>query len=147
MTAVPAMFEDVEWNGLLCSSTRPFHAVEAPRVLIVEDDRDVHRGWRVFLGHQGYEVLSAYDGAEGLAMIEGYEPAVVLLDLGLGGMHGMKVLHEARMRALAARIVVVTATATPDVERAARALGACAVVGKPTPPRRLVELIEGLLAG
>lgn len=147
MTAIPVLIDDLEVNGLICSSVRPWRATSAPRVLIVEDDRDVQEGWRVFLRHQGYDVLSADDGATGLALVENEEPDIVLLDLGLPGMNGLKFLHEVRMRGLPAKVVVVTAMSSPEVDRRAFSHGAGAVVGKPTTPHRLVSVIEHLLDG
>ncbi|MCK5942739.1 MAG: response regulator [Planctomycetes bacterium] len=122
-------------------------AVVAPGVLIVEDDPDVQTGWSIVLGHQGYDVTATDDGAQGLALIEEQEPDVVVLDLGLPGMHGQKVLHEIRMRGLATKVVVVTASFCPEVEMRSCRNGAHAVLAKPASPAVLVDVIERLLRG
>ncbi|MCA8974592.1 MAG: response regulator [Planctomycetes bacterium] len=138
---------ELEVNDLFFTSELPWRAVSTPRVLIVEDDADVQQGWSVFLRHQGYDVEVKCDGASGLAALESQEHDVVLLDLGLPGMHGLKVLHEIRMRGVATHIVVVTASSSPDTDRRATRAGAELVLAKPVSPHRLVAVIEGLLAG
>ena len=122
-------------------------APSAPEVLIVEDDDDLQEGWSVFLRHRGYGVQTAGDGCTGLQALERDEPDVVLLDLGLPGMHGFKVLHEVRMRRHDARIVVVTAQSSPEADAKARRLGAAAVLCKPVDPRALCATIEDVLDG
>ncbi|MFN3243609.1 MAG: response regulator [Planctomycetota bacterium] len=69
----------------------------------------------------------------------------MLLDLGLPGMHGFKVLHEVRMRQQHARILVVTAESSPEADARARRLGAAAVLCKPVDPRALCATIQDLL--
>jgi DNA-binding response OmpR family regulator len=120
-------------------------APSAPNVLIVEDDHDLQEGWSVFLRHRGYGVQTALDGCTGLKAIEQDEPDIVLLDLGLPGMHGFKVLHEVRMRRQDARILVVTAESSPEADARARRLGAAAVLCKPVDPRALCATIQDLL--
>lgn len=136
---------EMEVNELFLSSVLPWRSVTAPRVLIIEDDPDVHLGWSVFLGHQGYQVFSADEGNAGLQAIEEHEPDIVLLDLGLPGMHGFKVLHEIRMRSLPVQVVVVSADASLSLEDKASRLGALSVLQKPIAPQSLVSVIEDLM--
>ncbi|MEM7203319.1 MAG: response regulator [Planctomycetota bacterium] len=118
---------------------------DSPRILIVEDDPDCQEGWSVWLRHQGFEVLSATDGAVGLATMEAEAPDVALLDLGLPGMHGLKVLHEMRMRGLRTPAVVITASPESRTYLRAKSMGAAAVLAKPVSLQRLASIIEELL--
>lgn len=43
--------------------------MEANRILVVEDDRDIREGIEIYLRNQGYVVFQAGDGVEGLEII------------------------------------------------------------------------------
>ena len=64
----------------------------APRVLLVEDDRFLRRACEASLGQQGFAVTSAVDGEEGLRMASTGQFDVVLLDLLMPKLPGIKVL-------------------------------------------------------
>jgi two-component system KDP operon response regulator KdpE len=68
----------------------------SPRVLIVDDEPQIHRFLRAALEAAGYEPLRAETGAEGLREIARAAPAAVVLDLGLPDMDGKQVLQRAR---------------------------------------------------
>jgi len=147
MSAIPTPVSEIEVDELYYTSELPWHATMSPRVLIVEDDPDLLRGLRVFLDHQGYDTRAVSNGADGLSVLEREEPDLVVLDLGLPGMHGFKVLHEIRMRNLDTHVIVLTASASPEVERRAYQQGASCVFAKPMRPQDLTAVIERLLAG
>jgi DNA-binding response OmpR family regulator len=68
-----------------------------PRVLVVEDDREIAEVLQRSLRIEGYEVRCARDGKGALADARGFSPDLVILDLGLpGGMDGMDVAKELR---------------------------------------------------
>ena len=137
MSQTLTVASDLEVDQLVFSSDKPWYSVDAPKVLIIEDDRDVHQGWSVFLRHQGYEVLSAHNGVDGLDAIIANEPDIVLL--------GSKVLHEIRMRRLPVHVVVVTASDSPATGARATQRGASLVMNKPVSPHELVSVIGRIL--
>jgi len=51
------------------------------KVLIIDDDRDLHRSLGWFLEQEGFEVCSAYDADEGLERIKSEAPDVAILDV------------------------------------------------------------------
>ena len=114
-------------------------------VLVVEDDEDCGLGLAIWLEQLGHAVTTIRDGAEAIRWIEDHEPALALMDLGLPGMHGLKLLHEIRMRGLATKVVVVTATAGHGIAAQAKALGAVEVLRKPLERTHLLAAIEDLL--
>lgn len=123
----------------------PWRTPGTPNVLIIEDDQDLQEGWSVFLRHHGYDVSASLDGSTGLEAIEQTVPDVVLLDLGLPGMHGFKVLHEVRMRGHDVKVIVVTAESSPKNDVRALRQGAARVLQKPVNPHTLVAAIDRLL--
>jgi len=68
----------------------------SPRVLVVEDDRDIADVLRRSLGMEGYEVRLAGDGEEALAESAVFEPDAVVLDLGLPKLDGVEVCRRLR---------------------------------------------------
>ena len=66
------------------------------RVLVVEDDKSIRNFFRTVLEANNYDVIMANTGAEAYSMITSQCPDVVLLDLGLPDMDGMKILKSVR---------------------------------------------------
>ena len=67
-----------------------------PRVLVIDDEPQIHRFLRAALQADGFEPLRADTGAEGLREIARTAPDAVVLDLGLPDMDGKQVLIKAR---------------------------------------------------
>jgi len=116
-----------------------------PSVLIVEDDHDCGHGLSLLLRHWGYRAAVEHDGAKVLARIDAEEPAIVLLDLGLPGMHGLKLLHQIRMMSVAPKVIVVTASTSQGIAARAEAMGAVRVLGKPIDNVELQWLLDDLV--
>jgi CheY-like chemotaxis protein len=98
------------------------------RVLIVDDDAAFLEAYRDELGSEGFDVRTATDRASALARLDEADWDVVLLDQKLQGVtgpdEGLTLLAEARVRAPAARSIIVTAYADPDAIKRAFAEGA-----------------------
>ena len=67
-----------------------------PRVLVIDDEAQIHRFLRAALQADGFEPLRADTGGAGLHEIAVAAPAAVVLDLGLPDMDGQAVLSKAR---------------------------------------------------
>lgn len=63
------------------------------RVLVVDDEPQIVRALRINLSVRGYDVLVADTGAGALRAIAAEHPDVVVLDLGLPDMDGIRVLE------------------------------------------------------
>ncbi len=70
--------------------------MQKTRVLVVDDEPQIHRILRPALTACGYEILEATTGGEAVRCIAASAPDVVLLDLGLPDMDGAEVLEKAR---------------------------------------------------
>ena len=66
------------------------------RVLIVEDDKNIRKFIQTILEANDYDVISTETGKEAYSLITSRCPDVVILDLGLPDMDGMKILKEVR---------------------------------------------------
>ena len=65
------------------------------KILIIEDDEDIREGVRILLEGEGYSVLEAENGRKGLELL-GEEPDLVILDVMMPGMSGLKTCEEIR---------------------------------------------------
>lgn len=66
------------------------------RVLVVDDNEDAAVATAILLGLWGCTASIAKDGVEALARIQGEDPDVVLMDIGLPILDGYEVLREAQ---------------------------------------------------
>lgn len=71
--------------------------MEQQTILIVEDDPDIRDGVRILLSGEGYRILEADNGLQAL---ESFTPEVdlVILDVMMPGMNGLRVCEELRKR-------------------------------------------------
>lgn len=116
------------------------------RVLVVDDLEDWRRAISSMLGAHPFEITGeASDGLMAVQLAEQLQPTVVLLDIGLPGLDGLKV--GARIRAVApdAKIVFVSQESDPDIIRAALLLGAWAYVLKSDAAQELVEATHSVV--
>jgi PAS domain S-box-containing protein len=99
--------------------------VSAQRVLIVDDNRDAADSLSALLSLLGAEVEVAHDGPEALNVLERFEPAVVLLDIGMPGMDGYEVARRIRETGATPRptIVALTGWGQPEHRRRAKDAG------------------------
>jgi CheY-like chemotaxis protein len=70
--------------------------VPRTRILVVDDNRDAADSLGMLLQCLGADVRIAHDGLEALNAVESYQPAVVLLDIGMPGMDGYEVARRIR---------------------------------------------------
>lgn len=66
------------------------------RILIADDDPQFLRALRITLGARGYEVLLARDGQHALEMAIDHKPDIILLDLGMPRLDGVRVIEAVR---------------------------------------------------
>jgi two-component system, OmpR family, response regulator len=82
------------------------------KVLIVEDDHNIAQQISVALRETGYAVDIAYDGEEGHFLGDTEEYDAVVLDLGLPGMSGLKVLEDWRKNKRSMPVLILSARDT-----------------------------------
>ncbi len=80
-----------------------------PRVLVVEDDDEIADVLRRSLRIEGYDVKVSGDGNEALGEASVFEPDAVVLDLGLPGLDGLRVLEQWRRDGRVMPVLILTA--------------------------------------
>ncbi|GAC1445703.1 MAG: hypothetical protein NVSMB55_28120 [Mycobacteriales bacterium] len=96
--------------------------MSATQVLVVEDDPSVRGLLHTLLSAEGYEVSTASDGLAGLVKATASHPQLVLLDLMMPDLGGVRVLEELRDDPELADIPVIVVTGKVDAVPGMRAL-------------------------
>ncbi len=120
------------------------------RILIVEDDADLVEAYTDLLEAKGYATISASSAADAIQLAVSTEPLIVILDLGLSGSSGTRVLDFIRgYKPLEnTRILVVTGhseTTDPRFLAIGPVEQADFVLTKPVPNEHLLAVIERLV--
>lgn len=118
-------------------------------ILIVEDDLDMQSGLQVALELEGYNVLTANNGEEAVALLATSVPDLILADLKMPHMDGLRLLEEIQKNKAWRNIpvVVVTAVAEPEVQSRVAWRGAYAYLTKPFELDELLDVIAQILGG
>ena len=119
-----------------------------PRLLLVDDDREVLEFLSLAMRAEGYVVQTAKDGPTALQLCQDHGFDLMLLDLTMAGMGGVEVLKELRTdpKTAALRVIIVTALAGDDVRLECLDAGADDFVLKPVAIddlRRVVARVLG----
>lgn len=113
------------------------------KILIADDDPQIVRALRITLSAHGYDVVAAPDGAAAIALAGREHPDLVLLDLGMPRLDGVRVIEALRGWTTAPIIVVSGRTGSGDKVDALDA-GADDYVTKPFQIDELLARIRAL---
>lgn len=118
-------------------------------VVVIEDQHDLRHGLSALIGgFPGFTCTGAYTSMEdALRAIAATPPAIALIDLGLPGMSGIDGIAQIRLRYPS--VLAVVLTVHDDDERIFEALcaGAAGYLLKTTPPARLLQALQEVVAG
>jgi two-component system alkaline phosphatase synthesis response regulator PhoP len=114
------------------------------RVLVVDDDVKTVELVKLYLNRDGYRVLTAYDGIEALRLAREGHPDLIVLDLMLPGIDGLKVCHTLREES-DVPIIMLTAKTTDQDKLKGLELGADDYVSKPFSPQELAARVRAVL--
>ena len=115
------------------------------RILVVDDERPVLLTAQAVLKRRGYEVETAPSAATALERVRRWEPALVLLDLGLPDADGLEVLQKIRKDFPAIEVLILTANNSLANAIESIKLGAYHFIGKPYATEELLNLIAQAL--
>jgi two-component system, NarL family, response regulator LiaR len=122
---------------------------EPIRVVVVDDHAVVREGLRTFLSLQdGIDVVGeAGDGREAVAVAERERPDVVLMDLVMPRLDGVRAMRELRARVPRARVIVLTSFLDDDRLLPAIRAGAAGYLLKNVEPSELARAVRAADAG
>jgi CheY-like chemotaxis protein/nitrogen-specific signal transduction histidine kinase len=123
----------------------PTVSKRAPRILVVDDDKDIRQLLEDRLVAMGYEVATETDGLRALKAIGTGRFAGVILDIGITSVDGMDVLKQIRQDDEHIPIIMVTASGAKESAIRAMSLGAQAYLLKPFDVEELRQVMESFL--
>jgi DNA-binding NtrC family response regulator len=115
------------------------------KVLLVEDETIVRESLRDWLVEDGYDVECVDTGEEALARIKQEDFGVVVLDLRLPGVDGLRVFEQAKELKPETKGVIITAYPSKETLDEARKLGLIDYLVKPFKISDLEKLIGAAL--
>jgi CheY-like chemotaxis protein len=126
----------------------PAHGSKDSIRVLVDDNQDAVESLALLLSLEGYTVVTACNGVNALAEAVGFQPHVVLLDIGMPGMDGYEVARELRAREQTSSmtIIAVTGYGQPEDRARAEAAGFTDHLTKPVNPDVLYTLLKAHLA-
>ena len=117
------------------------------KVLVVEDDPSVRGLLHTLLTGEGYEVATASDGLAGLVKASSSKPDLMLLDLMMPDLGGVRVLEEIRSDPTMSDIPVIVVTGKLEAVPSLRGLlGDDNVFVKPFGVTELLDRVAAVTA-
>jgi CheY-like chemotaxis protein len=92
-------------------------------------------------GH-GYRTRAVQSGIDALAIVDQEPPQMIVLDMYMPGMHGVKVLQALRARNYQGGTIILTASQDEVMLKEAMELGSVDVMSKPVDLQRLLLTIQ-----
>jgi CheY-like chemotaxis protein len=125
-----------------------------PRVLLVEDDREMRRLLTDVLQKHGYQIVEATSGAEAVELV--LQPYgcggalelpfdLIITDVRMSGYSGLELLELLRTTTITTPAIVITAFGAAEVHASATQLGAVAVFDKPFDVDSLARTVRELI--
>ncbi len=114
------------------------------RILIVEDDREILEGIRIYLKNQGYEVFGAGNGVEGLEVLEKETIHLAIVDVMMPRMDGITMTMKLREK-YDFPVIMLTAKSEEIDKITGLNVGADDYVTKPFAPMELLARVNSQL--
>ncbi|MCB9099209.1 MAG: response regulator [Anaerolineales bacterium] len=118
-----------------------------PRVLYVEDEKDLREPISQMLEILGYEVDCAINGAEGVEKAESWQPDFILMDIRMPKVDGFEATRRLRSNPITQKIPIFMLSAYDDAKTRAscREVGADGFLAKPADIEKIDATIRRTL--
>jgi DNA-binding NtrC family response regulator len=116
------------------------------KVLLIDDDTQAHATLRLVLP-DAYTVISAYTARQGVEAAAREGPDVVLLDINLPDMDGLRALRQIAALPLAPPVVMLTALSEPRIVKESILAGACDYIVKPMEAAEILGTLRVAVMG
>ena len=117
------------------------------KILMVDDDEDILNMCKEMLLRCGYGVTTANNGEEAIYEYRQGPADLVILDIGMPKMGGMRCLQELLQLDQNVKVLIVSGYSSEDLINEALELGAKAFLPKPIPLNKLLKAIRVALDG
>jgi DNA-binding NtrC family response regulator len=119
-----------------------------PRLLVVDDEEAICFSMSEYFSLHGYKVDTAREIEEAEKLLGASEYKVVIQDLRLSLTNqsdGLDMIRAIKQHNPQARIIILTAYGSAEVEDEARRCGADAFLRKPKPLSQVAQVVQGLM--
>ena len=113
-------------------------------ILVVDDDREIVDSIAIFLSGENYNVLKAYDGIEALDILSENEVHLMILDIMMPKLDGIKTLMKLR-ESRNIPVIMLSAKSEDADKILGLTAGADDYVTKPFNPSELVTKLKTIL--
>lgn len=110
-------------------------------ILVCDDDRDIVEAIDIYLTQEGYQVLKAYDGEEALRMLKGHPVDLLIIDIMMPKLDGIRATLKIREEN-PLPIIILSAKSEDADKILGLNVGADDYVTKPFNPLELVARVK-----
>ncbi len=108
------------------------------KILVVEDNSDIHNLIKEILEKENYKIIDAYSGTEALMILEKEDVELILLDLMLPGINGEEIIKKIKN----IPIIVISAKISPEDKVNVLLNGANDYITKPFNSEELIARVK-----
>ncbi|GAA0182569.1 response regulator transcription factor [Clostridium sediminicola] len=113
-------------------------------ILVCDDDKEIVEAIKIYLNNEGYKVLKAFDGIEALKIIEENEIQLIIMDVMMPKMDGLRAVMKIRENNNIP--VIMLSAKTEDTDKILGLnMGADDYIAKPFNPLELIARVRSQL--
>ena len=113
-------------------------------ILVCDDDKQIVEAINIYLTGEGFEVIKAYDGYEALELLENHEVNLMIIDVMMPGLDGIRTTLKIRETS-SIPIIILSAKSEDTDKILGLNIGADDYITKPFNPLELVARVKSQL--
>jgi len=114
-------------------------------ILVCDDDKDIVDAIHIYLSAEGYNIIKAYNGKEALELINEHQIHLVLMDIMMPQMDGIRATMTLRENNNSIPIIFLTAKSEDSDKVLGLNVGADDYITKPFNPLELIARVKSAL--
>ena len=114
------------------------------KILVCDDDRQIVEAIDIYLTGEGFEVIKAYDGLEALELLKTHEVNLMIVDVMMPGLDGIRTTLKVRETS-SIPIIILSAKSEDSDKILGLNIGADDYITKPFNPLELVARVKSQL--
>jgi CheY-like chemotaxis protein len=117
-----------------------------PKILIVDDDHDTLDLLELFL-YRHYDIITAMNGFEALSRVESERPLLIMTDIKMPVMDGIRFLNSLRKHSStrSVPVIAITSFTQEHTVKSLTNIGFDGILAKPPDGKLVLELVTGLI--
>ena len=118
-----------------------YEVIRMNTILVCDDDKEIVEAIEIYLSQEGYRVLKAYDGAQAVEMLEKNEVQLLIIDIMMPRLDGIRATLKIRENS-SIPIIILSAKSEDADKILGLNIGADDYVTKPFNPLELVARVK-----